>query len=62
MNQNQLIQLAMLNHPLFKRAQDMANGKTNEELEQIAKNLCEQRGLDFDTMMKQFSEFLTKNK
>lgn len=60
MNQNQLIQLAMLNHPLFKRAKDMANGKNNEELEQIAKNICEQRGLDFNAMMQQFGEFLAK--
>lgn len=43
--------------PLFKRAQQMADGKTPAECEQIAKNLCQQRGVDFDGAWNQFKKF-----
>jgi hypothetical protein len=32
------------NNPLFKRAQQMAKGKSEQELRQVCKNLCQQRG------------------
>ena len=46
----------MQNHPLFKRAQQMADGKSPEEIKQIAKNLCQQRGLDMDAAFAQFKQ------
>nr|DAH83531.1 MAG TPA: protein of unknown function (DUF4777) [Caudoviricetes sp.] len=48
----------MQNNPLFKRAEEMAQGKTNEELEQVARNLCKQRGIDIDQAYKQFQTFM----
>lgn len=34
----------------------MASGKSPEELEQIAKNLCKQRGINFDEAWKTFQQ------
>lgn len=39
---------------MFKRAQQMAAGKSPEEIQQIAKNLCEQRGIDMNQAFEQF--------
>ena len=44
------------NNPLFSRAEQMASGKNPKELEQIAKNLCQQRGIDFDEAWKMFQQ------
>lgn len=53
-NGNQLGQIQ--NNPLFKRAQQMAAGKSPEEIQQIAKNLCQQRGIDIEEAYKQFKQ------
>ena len=42
------------NNPLFQRAQQMAEGKDDNQLEQTARNLCKQRGIDFDTAFAEF--------
>ena len=42
------------NNPLYQRAQEMAKGRSPEELEQVARNLCQQRGIDFDQALSQF--------
>lgn len=34
----------------------MASGKNPQELEQIAKNLCQQRGINFDEAWKMFQQ------
>lgn len=41
-------------NPLFQRAQQMAQGKTKEELMQIAKNICSEKGLNIDEAWSQF--------
>ncbi len=41
-------------NPLFQRAQQMASGKNGEEINQIARNLCKQRGIDFNEAYKAF--------
>jgi hypothetical protein len=43
-------------NPLFKRAEEMAAGRSPQELEQIAKNLCQQRGINFDDAWKAFQQ------
>ena len=53
----QLYQLAS-SSPLYQRAQEMANGKTAAELEQIAKNICEQKGISYVDAYKAFSQML----
>lgn len=41
-------------NPMFRQAQQMAQGKSPEQLKQTCMNLCKQRGLDFDQMWSQF--------
>lgn len=48
----------MQNNPLFKRAEEMAQGKSEKELEQVARNLCNQRGIDIEQAYKQFQAFM----
>ena len=43
-------------NPLFQRAMQMANGKSEEELKQIANNLCKQRGINIDEAYAQFEK------
>lgn len=51
-----MMQGQLQNNPLFRRAQKMAAGKSEKELEQVAKNLCEQRGINIDQAMEQFKK------
>lgn len=44
-------------NPLFQRAQKMAQGKSEQQLEQTAENLCKQRGIDMQQALKQFQQF-----
>lgn len=34
-------------NPMFRRAKEMSNGKSTQENEATAKNLCEQMGIDY---------------
>lgn len=45
------------NNPLFQRAQQMAQGKSEKELEQTAANLCQQRGINMQHALKEFQSF-----
>lgn len=45
------------NNPLFLRAQQMAQGKSEKEMEQIANNLCKQRGININDAFEQFKQF-----
>lgn len=42
------------NNPLFKQAQQMAQGKSPDQLKQTCMNLCKSKGLDFDQAWQQF--------
>lgn len=44
-------------NPLYQRAQQMAQGKNEQQLEQTAENLCRQRGIDMQQALKQFKQF-----
>ena len=44
-------------NPFFQRAQQMAQGKSEQQLEQTAENLCKQRGIDMQQALKQFQQF-----
>lgn len=43
-------------NPLFNRAEKMANGKSSKELEQIAKNLCKEKGISFEDAWRFFQQ------
>ena len=51
----------MRNNPMFQRAMQMAQGKSQNELEQIAENLCKQRGIKIEDAKKQFSSMFGMN-
>ena len=51
----------MKNNPMFQRAIQMAQGKSQNELEQIAENLCKQRGIKIEDEKKQFSSIFGMN-
>ena len=55
-----MVNLAMRNNPMFKRAQQMMQGKNEQQLEELAKNLCKQRGVDLDTAVKQFQSIINQ--
>lgn len=59
---SQMMQQQMLGrangNPLFQRAQEMAKGKSPEELEQVARNLCQQRGIDINAAFQQFQQVM----
>lgn len=38
----------MQNNPMMGRAQEMANGKSPQQLEQLCQNMCQQKGMDFN--------------
>lgn len=44
------------NNPAFKRAQEMSAGKSPQEIQKIAANLCKQRGIDMNAAYKQFTQ------
>lgn len=54
---NQLIQrmtAQFQSNPVFQQAQQMAKGKSEEELKQTCMNICKSKGLDFDQAFNQF--------
>ena len=51
---SQMVNGQLQRDPLYQRAQQMAEGKSPEQLEQIARNLCQQRGIDLDQAFSQF--------
>lgn len=50
---NQL-EMMFRDNPLFARAKQMAQGKSENELKQVANNLCKQRGISLDDAYTQF--------
>ena len=46
----------LISNPLFLRAQEMAKGKSEIELQQIAMNICREKGLDMNQAYENFKE------
>lgn len=42
------------NNPMFQRAQQMAAGKSPQAIQQIAQNICNQKGINIDEAFNQF--------
>ena len=56
-----LIMSKMLqNNPMFHRAQQMAQGKTEQELQKTAQNLCSQMGINMEEAKKRFENEMPK--
>ena len=56
-NPNNLLR-QFFNNPLFNQAQCMAQGKTPQEIEQIARNLCAEKGLNYEEALSAFQNYM----
>ena len=45
-------------NPLFQQAQKMSQGKSEQEVIQIAKNICKEKGIDFDSAFSTFKSMM----
>ena len=43
-------------NPLFLRAQEMAKGKNTQELQQIAENICQEKGINIQQAFENFKQ------
>lgn len=57
-NQNNLMGILSnyKSNPLFARAQQMADGKSETEIQQIVQNLCKEKGVDINQALDQFRQ------
>lgn len=55
---NAMLNMASKNNPMFGRAKQMVEGKTEAQLEETAKNLCRQRGIDLGKAFEQFRQIM----
>ena len=46
----------LISNPLFQRAQEMAKGKNSQELQQIAMNICQEKGIDINQAYENFKQ------
>lgn len=56
-NPQQGLQTLMQQNPQIAQVYQMAQGKSPAELEQLARNICQQRGIDFNAAMQAFKSF-----
>lgn len=47
-NPQMLMNQMLGNNPNFQRAMQMANGKDQNQLQQVAQNLCDQKGINLN--------------
>lgn len=45
-------------NPFFQQAQKMSQGKSKQEIIQIAKNICKEKGIDFDSAFSTFKSMM----
>lgn len=51
-----VLQQAFGNNPMFGNAMSMVQGKNPAQLEQIARNLAKERGVNIDDMLRQMNQ------
>ena len=56
-NPMQMMQQMFSGDPTFTRAMQMARGKSLQQIEQIVRNLCQERGIDFEQFKQNFGQF-----
>lgn len=60
-NPMQVMNLMFGGNPMFQRAIQMAKGKNSQEIEEIAKNLCGQMGIDYNSTLSQFQSMVNRH-
>lgn len=53
-----MFQQNISSNPLFQQAQKMSQGKSEQEIIQIAKNICKEKGIDFDSVFSTFKSMM----
>lgn len=56
----QMVQMASKNNPMFGRVQQIVNNNPKNTFESIARNMCQQRGINFDDAVKQFEQIMNQ--
>ena len=56
----QMVQMASKNNPMFERAQQIVNNNPKNTFESIARNMCQQRGINFEDAVKQFEQIMNQ--
>lgn len=56
-NPLQMMQQMFNGDPTFTRAMQMAHGKSPQQVEQIVRNLCQERGINYEQLKQNFSQF-----
>ena len=59
-NPNQAIANVLQSNPEMKRAMEMTNGKSPEEIQQVCRNICEQRHINYDQALVQFKGIMSQ--
>lgn len=52
----QMMQSNLNKNPLYQRAQQMVQGKNEEQLKQTAENLCKNMGIDINKAYEEFQK------
>ena len=55
-----MVQMASKNNPMFGRVQEIMKGNPQNTYEDIAKRMCQQRGINFDDAVKQFEQIMNQ--
>lgn len=55
-----MVQMASKNNPMFGRVQEIMKGNPQNTYEDIAKRMCQQRGINFDDAVKQFEQLMNQ--
>lgn len=53
-----ILESQMANTPMGQNLLTLAKGNQTQEIEQIARNICQQRGMDYDTEFNAFKNAL----
>lgn len=53
---SKMMQMGLGNNPMLKNLIELANSGKKVDIEKIAKNLCKERGLDFDNEFANFTK------
>lgn len=53
-----MLQQNIDSNPLFLQAQKMSQGRSQEEIIQIARNICKEKGIDFDSAYSTFKSMI----
>ena len=60
-NPNHMVQNILYQNPLFQRAIQMAQGKSETELIQVAENICREKGINVEQAKQAYMSMFNNN-